>query len=246
MEKILTIGEVARLLDVPESTLRFWQEKEMFSVPKDKSNYRQYTMTDLIDIAEMAFYRNIGVPVKEMKNFRSLTLADYDSILEELKAALEEKSRHTLAMLDALALKRSHIENIAYLKTVDFTYGTVPFSCVVPFDYNDREKLIRYTKNPSLYVRCINTQQPEDEVRGIITAHPTPGDAPLWQQQENRHYAIFLVEEVASEGYVNNIPEKLALVQQKHRTGTLLAKFLLSEALGGRRMDYLLAYVELL
>ena len=34
MEELFTIGEVARLLDVPTATLRFWEEKGLFSVEK--------------------------------------------------------------------------------------------------------------------------------------------------------------------------------------------------------------------
>ena len=57
MEKYLSIGEVSRLLDIPESTLRFWQDKGIFSVEKGENNYRQYTVYDLTNIAEIAFYR---------------------------------------------------------------------------------------------------------------------------------------------------------------------------------------------
>lgn len=54
MEKYLSIGEVSRLLDIPESTLRFWQDKGIFSVEKGENNYRQYTVYDLTNIAEIA------------------------------------------------------------------------------------------------------------------------------------------------------------------------------------------------
>ena len=54
------------------------------------------------------------------------------------------------------------------------------------------------------------------------------------------------IAEIASENYRNNIPEKLAVVQKKHKTGILLANFLLSATVDGKRIDYLKAYVELL
>ena len=74
MEKYLSIGEVSRLLDIPESTLRFWQDKGIFSVEKGENNYRQYTVYDLTNIAEIAFYRNLGMPVRQMGRFNQFCL----------------------------------------------------------------------------------------------------------------------------------------------------------------------------
>ena len=65
MEKYLSIGEVSRLLDIPEHTLRYWQDAGIFSVYQELNNYRKYTIADLLNIAEIAFYRKIGIPVRE-------------------------------------------------------------------------------------------------------------------------------------------------------------------------------------
>lgn len=247
MEKHLTIGEVSRLLDIPESTLRFWQEKGIFHVPQDKgSNYRTYTVADLINIAEIAFYRNIGMPVKKMVDFNQFNLKDYDKTLTDVKSALEEKIRMYLAMYESVQLKSEHIKSIQLLKSVDFLYDKVPFDRIVRFEYSDRDKLIRYTQNPSLYVRYMDTSDLERDIRGIIVEHPEAGDTLLWQRKDSKNYAVFLIEEIASENYINNIPEKLAQIRKKHKTGILLANFLLSETVDGRRIDYLKGYAELL
>lgn len=245
MEKYLSIGEVSRLLDIPESTLRFWQEKEIFAVPQDaKSNYRKYTVSDLLNIAEIAFYRNIGMPVREMENFNRFSLRDYEKILGDVKIELEAKMQMYLSMYESVRLKSEHIRTIGQLKQVDYIYETVPFDHLVRFDYGDRDKLIRYTKNPSLYVRWMDTGDLERDIRGIIVETPAEEDELLWEKREPQRYAAFLVEEIASENYINNIPEKLAVLRKKHRTGVLLANFLLSETAGDRRIDYLKAYVE--
>lgn len=248
MEKTMTIGEVARLLDIPESTLRFWQEKRIFDVPQDGNSYRKYTVTDLINIAEIAFYRNIGMPVKEMEHFNNFNLRDYDKILGNVKAALEEKILMYQAMHDLVQLKSGHIRSIEELKGVDYLYGKVPFTAIARFEYSDKDKLIRYTQNPSLYVRFMDSQNLKRDIRGII-AEPAKESASfplLWKKTDDRPYAVFLIEEIASENYINNIPEKLSVIQKKHKTGVLLANFLLSETADGKRIDYLKGYVQIL
>lgn len=246
MENFLSIGEVSKLLDIPEPTLRYWQEKGIFSVTTDKNNYRRYTVADLINIAEIAFYRNIGMPVKQMEHFNQFNLADYDKTLEAVKDALEEKLRLYTSMYESAQLKQKHIKNIEYLKTVSYIYDQVPFERIVRFSYHDREKLIRYTKNPSLYVRYMDTHNLDNDIRGMISDEMSDDCGVLWKKHTHKQYAAFLIEEIPSEHYKNNIPEKLALIHESHQTGILLANYLLSETVKGKRIDYLKGYAEIL
>ena len=101
MEKYLSIGEVSRLLDIPESTLRFWQDKGIFSVEKGENNYRQYTVYDLTNIAEIAFYRNLGMPVRQMGRFNQFCLEDYDKVLGSVKDTLQAKIEMYTAMYES-------------------------------------------------------------------------------------------------------------------------------------------------
>ena len=142
---------------------------------------------------------------------------------------------------------RDSVNTVRQLKQEYFIYDTVPFDRVVKFSYDDREKLIQYSKNPSLYTRYMHSHDLEHDVRGIIADTVNEEDELLWKRElhTNCRYAAFLVEEIASENYVNNIPEKLAIIRQKHETGVLLLNFLFSETVEGRRIDYLKAYVEL-
>lgn len=245
-EQYLTIGEVSRLLSIPESTLRFWQEKGIFQIPKGRNNYRMYTVEDLIRIAEIAFYRSIGIPVKEMEQFGRFSLTDYDNILKSVGTALEEKLSTYRSMYQAAALKTEHLQSIRTLKDAGYFYGKVPFHTVVRFEYSDRDKLLCYTKNPSLYVRYMKTTDLEHDIRGMMVEEVRPSDTLLWQKKGDTDYAVFLIEENASENYSSNICTQLEQIQQKHRTGHLFANFLMSEMSDGKRIDYLRGYVQLL
>ena len=98
MENYLSIGEVSRLLNIPEHTLRYWQDAGIFSVRQEMNNYRKYTMADLLNIAEVAFYRNIGIPVKQMERFNRFGLEDYSQILDDVKLRVERQMEELRAM----------------------------------------------------------------------------------------------------------------------------------------------------
>ena len=247
MENYLSIGEVSRLLNIPEHTLRYWQDAGIFSVRQEMNNYRKYTMADLLNIAEVAFYRNIGIPVKQMERFNRFGLEDYSQILDDVKLRVEKQMEELRAMHQLILLKEKHLQEISVLRQRDYSWEDVPFCAVVRFSYSDRDKLTEYTRNPSLYVRCIDTRDLSREVRGIICEKPAPSDSVLWEAERTQtsRFASFLIEENPEEDYSNNIQEKLAPIRRKAETGILLANFLMSEIQDGRKVDYMKGYVEI-
>lgn len=150
-------------------------------------------------------------------------------------------------MHQLILLKEQHLQEIHTLRKRDYSWETVPFQSIVRFSYSDREKLIEYTRNPSLYVRCIDTEDLSHEIRGIICREPGSQDEILWQAKrpQTSRFASFLIEEYPEEGYSNNIPEKLEPIRKQAETGILLANFLMSEVKDGRKVDYLKGYVEI-
>ena len=62
-KKNLTIGEISEILNITPSTLRFWEKENLFHVSKKSNHYRTYTNTDLIDIADILYYRIGGQAV---------------------------------------------------------------------------------------------------------------------------------------------------------------------------------------
>lgn len=248
MDNYLSIGEVSRLLNIPEHTLRYWQDSGIFSVRQETNNYRKYTLADLLNIAEVAFYRNIGIPVKQMERFNQFSLEDYSPILDDVKLRVEKQMEELNSMHQLILLKEKHIQEINSLRERDYSWEMVPFQSIVRFSYSDRNKLIDYTRNPSLYVRCIDTKDLSHEIRGIICETPALQDEIIWQASKPQasRFASFLIEEYPEEGYSNNIQEKLAPIQEQAETGILLANFLMSEVKDGRKVDYLKGYVEII
>ena len=97
MSEKYTIKEVSELFHVPKSTLRYWESEGIIgSNRNDHNEYREYTTEDLIIIADILFYRNLNIPVKDLKNIyqksihenMNILYASYDRIekqIQELK-----------------------------------------------------------------------------------------------------------------------------------------------------------------
>ena len=65
-----SIGEVADLLQVATSKLRHWEAMDLFSVEKQPNHYRCYDMADVVNIAEVLTYRELGFPISRIEEMR--------------------------------------------------------------------------------------------------------------------------------------------------------------------------------
>ena len=133
-KKNLTIGEISEILNITPSTLRFWEKENLFHVSKKSNHYRTYTNTDLIDIADILYYRNLGVPVKDIRAFSSLELSEYDQFLENQERELNKKiEEYQQMLLRSQSLKRNYYRLLRLLVN-PFILETPDFHHVISWD----------------------------------------------------------------------------------------------------------------
>lgn len=64
----LRIGRVAKLFGIHEETLRYYEKEGFLSPEKNPENgYRQYSMADILLLADLLFYRDIGIPIADIR-----------------------------------------------------------------------------------------------------------------------------------------------------------------------------------
>ncbi|KDR95780.1 DNA-binding transcriptional regulator, MerR family [Peptoclostridium litorale DSM 5388] len=247
MSNIFNIREIAKILGVSAPTLRYWENEEIYTVHKNEcNNYREYNMTDLIKLADITFYRSLGIPVKKLKKFETLKLENTEKILKSLNSDINQKILEYQQMLNKVKLKQLHIEEIQNLNGIDYVYEDIAIEKVVRFEYTEKDKVSRYIDDTSCYVKFQNSSDLSAEIRGIVVESDYIDDNVLWENTHSQKFAVFLVKEIASQDYVNNMKEKIDLINKKHRTGIILAQFLLTANYKNKQVDFLKAYVELL
>ena len=105
--KFYKIGDVAEILNIPASTLRFWEKKFSLLRPKrTNTNMRYYTLDD-IERIRMIYYlvKERGLTLKaaeEQVVQNSKGVSRRREVIERLKQVDEELKR-MLAALDAIA-----------------------------------------------------------------------------------------------------------------------------------------------
>ena len=148
MNHMFSIGDIARLLNVPTATLRFWEEKGLFTVEKGKNRYRRYNVRNLAEIADVIFFRNLGIPVSRVGAMGSSTLEEYACHLQDTQDQLKEKIQTYSQMYGRTEQQLLHLQEVRALMQCTFQLEEVPFCAVYAFDYGERTSCCAIPRTP--------------------------------------------------------------------------------------------------
>lgn len=247
--RTFNVGEIARILGVPASTLRFWEKKSLFRIGKGDNQYRQYTTTDLIRIADTVFYRNMGIPISQINDFLTVPLEDHGAFLETMQVQLNEKIMQYRQMEERLRRQRTHYACLKQLLEHPYTMEEVPFQSISPWEFWERENLNRYIEDPTCYVWFRNTAAGTPGQKGLIR-DSVPGEEkgpPLWVREGNKKYLTFPVRALEEDNYQGvEAEELLEQIGTRYETGAYFAQHLLTCMEDGKSVEYLKGYLELI
>ncbi|MGG2066277.1 MULTISPECIES: MerR family transcriptional regulator [unclassified Bacillus (in: firmicutes)] len=100
-----TIGEMAKMHNIPESTLRYYDEKGIFhpAIVDSQTNYRYYTIDQFSMLDTIKFLRQLNIPLKEIKQYIDERTPSFAmNLLEKQEEMLLKKQReieYTLAKI---------------------------------------------------------------------------------------------------------------------------------------------------
>ena len=105
-----TIGEMARLLDVPASTLRYYDKEGLLPfVERSAGGIRRFRDSDFEWLRVIGCMKKAGMPLKDIRQYIELAMQGNDTIdarlamfrhqQQALKAQMAEL-QHTMAMVD--------------------------------------------------------------------------------------------------------------------------------------------------
>lgn len=153
-----SIGEISKLFNVPTSTIRYWEEKEVFLPRRNKENdYRLFNLQSTIELLDIVFYRNLNVPLKKMKHFNRLNPEAIYSILEDTEEDVLKELVILEKKLKGIAERKEQLESLFTLKERGYKEEAIHIEKIVTVDMNDEEDIkiqLEYLSNFTLYKDC--------------------------------------------------------------------------------------------
>ncbi len=179
--RLLHIGKIAKMFDIPISTLHFW-EKQGLITPKhnNDNNYSEYDIGDAFaELGDIIFYRNIDIPIKDINKIKRLPANELKDILEKNKINILEKIESYKQKLFTLEKKILYIDEVM-ASGINFQEKELPFTKVVEIDpLNNLDLIQKYLTDLNRFVIIgnIDEQGCVEELNGIAVENDYPQDS---------------------------------------------------------------------
>lgn len=182
MEPVLyDIKDAARYLGVAPSTLRYWEREGLVRAGRNRGNdYRQYALHDLIDASEIAFYRRLGVPVRELAGYRTLSARDLDDALDRTARDVEQRIAELEAMRARLARQRALNARAEELEAAGMRPGAPGIARLDAIDYADPALWPLLVDEPWRFAVLVDAADP-GTVFEMVADTPTRAGA-VWER----------------------------------------------------------------
>ncbi|MFA9466579.1 MAG: MerR family DNA-binding transcriptional regulator [Velocimicrobium sp.] len=238
MKQPLSIGEISKLLDIPKSTLRYWDSEELISLSRnDTNNYREYSLHTLISLSDLVYYRSLNMPLKELKRLKEVTPSELENSLKALDHKLEEQIEQLLKSKEELKKREENIKCYMALVSNPYQEDTIDFDKVYSFAYH----------NAKAWALCISDQysnilyydRTSDEPEIGMTQCYSKESKLLWEAEEisNRYVTFPLAVEYSNPQGADFLPHLEKLQCMGHRTGKIFGRYLFS-AFTDRHCDF--------
>ena len=117
--KYLTVSEVAKILGVNVTTIRYYNRAGLIWSERDENNYRYYDERQIPNFKIILYLRKMGFSVETIKEIRKhLILKDYDFVLNQIEELENEYKKE----IEEIYKKMESLENckrrIEYLNEV--------------------------------------------------------------------------------------------------------------------------------
>lgn len=88
----MRIGEIAEKTRLPESTLRYYEKKQLIRVPRDTGGRRDYQEADIAWIQFIRRLKETGMPLREIQRYAQLRYAGPSTMPERLEMLRQHRS----------------------------------------------------------------------------------------------------------------------------------------------------------
>lgn len=254
----MDLKTVSEVLNLPKSTLRFWEKEGIIASQRSENNYRYYLERYIIDVSDVIVLRQLHIGLKEIPEVRNMTCEEQNQMLADLicdadKQIVEyQKIKNLAAQRQSILQKIQEFKDNPYwivkLKNLGFEEG------LVRYNFYDKAAAAAYLANPYLGQYCIYFEQ------GCYTAfreawiqrNSDVQSEVLWRptaEEMGKRFLRCLLECDSTDNAINNLPEHfMHMEMQGLKPGKIIAKYLqdvYSEEKGGTQ-TYYETYIEVL
>lgn len=240
MDGKLLIKEVATILDVAPSAIRYWEKMGLLHLQRDFENdYRYFDSKALLEVLDIVFFRKLQIPIKDLSKHLTSTVCEREEILVSVKKEIQEL---ILKLQQSESLLNFRLDRIAEVKKLSETIGIktnqkMNFTKIESLNLLHEKHTQQYLVDPSHFVLLIDG----DVIReGIIVDEDETIDKYIIWQKNKEYQVVFggLLTVDASNHNKNTLKEIIEDHLIDKYFNYVIAQYLSSGKENNRLVDY--------
>lgn len=145
LPEILRFSDVAKMLEIPASTLRYWDKEGLVRFERRLNNdYRQVSRNTLMTLLDVLDYRNMGISIEQIKQTPHMQLADLQALLGENEQALRENMRRMEETLAKIRIKTQALQRVQTLSAAAPERIRAQMPAIYAVDLNNAAEIKQY------------------------------------------------------------------------------------------------------
>lgn len=241
------IGIISKTLNIPRSTLRYWESEGLINLKRNKENdYREFDVSSIFEILDIALYRKLNISIKEIKKIENQNVNEIEKVLIKNKENIDKNIKE-LEYTKTLIEKRINQIQIFY-ELINNPYQITDkidnIKYIVNFDINNNKILSKYINSPENFVFYKDVD--EEMKYGFILNSINKDDKILWEKEKNKtkKYVKFILKQDYYNLNTNIVFHIKNLHDMGYKCGKMIAKYLMTD-FEGKKFDYYEAYMEI-
>ena len=239
------IGEVAKITGIPTSTLRYWEEEGLIRSARDEHNeYRKYSIKSVIDILEIAFYRELRIPIEELRDISNLELNDLEDIFLKTEEQVNCEIAALVQIKESIMVRRDRINTVRRLIAQPYQFSRPCFDKAIPdslFDLPNPHDPVQNFPQAGIFFSQFKGTQPEFFLGGGRTE--THENA-IWEMSPRKKYIECLLKITIDNPQDSNLKEiQQQIIIMGYQPEKLMGMYLITVFDGGR-YEYYQSWVE--
>mgnify|MGYP002738472764 CR=1 FL=1 len=239
---LYTLNDISLLLDIPKSTLRYWEKEQLITSHRKESQYREYTTEQLIQICEIKIYRDLNFSIKDIKDIDSNDQQTNIDILNKAKETISQQIKTLQQTIkDIERYEKKHALMLS-LKRKPIQKERPFFNELYYFHPVKTPNLINYIKDPSIMAFVQDPTQ--EKLQHFATFVKESAVQPLdtfWVYSDDFDYFTTYITSINKQLDTKRLDFILSTISDlgytSHKT---IGRFLVSE----KKVDYYQVWIE--
>jgi len=238
-----SIKEISDLMNIPKATIRYWDSEGLITPERNSQNsYREFPMAVAMELSNISFFRNIDIPVKELKRIMNSDILVQEELLADAEHRLEEKMKELQHQAERIREQKYALSEIRRLKKQELMPGQPMFNKVVEFHYLSEKHWQKIIENPGAFVLLFEAGSDTNYTYGIgyqTKEELSPEEHVIWSGENTTFYEGLLITDNQDEAK-NNMKTLWEYVRRKGQIpGIAIAQYLTSGVKGQKDVwDY--------